>query len=301
MAYFKYLPKVYIRNKSAIAGQQPYELAVNIFRRIKIRDSLQGALLGFTQLEVPEGARPDQIAYDYYKDPGLDWVVLLVNNIININQDWPMNREELRAYVQDKYDSIEGIKHYETKEQKLPDGTILLPEGLQVDEEFQYVKADGSIVPKSESRSPVTYYQYESSINEMKRNIYLLRPLYINDFIAEFKALCQYLPHAEVDESGNKKTPVTLAEEFIGLPRYNKPRQSSASTGSASGGGSSTALITSTGTSASAVGTAGTGAVITTTSSVAATTSTSSSTSTSSTSGSSSGSSGSTYTGGGGY
>ena len=300
MAYFKYLPKVYIRNKAALAGQQPYELAVNIFRRIKIRDSLQGALLGFTQLEIPEGVRPDQIAYDYYKDPGLDWVVLLVNNIINVNQDWPMNREELRHYVQDKYDSIEGIRHYETKEQKLPDGTILLPEGLVVDEEFQYVKADGSIVPKSESRSPVSYYQYESNINELKRNIYLLRPLYINDFIAEFKALCQYLPHAEVDESGNKKTPVTLAEEFIGLPRYNKPRQSSASTGSASGGGSSTALITSTGTSAAAVGTAGTAAVITTTSSTA-TTSTSTSTSTSSTSGSSSGSSGSTYTGSGGY
>jgi len=264
MAYFKYLPKVYVRNKAALAGQQPYELAVNIFRRIKIRDSLQGSLLGFTQYEIQEGVRPDQIAYDYYKDPGLDWIVLLVNNIINVNEDWPMNREELRQYVQDKYDSIEGIRHYETKEQTLPDGTILLPAGLTVDEDFQYIKGDGSVVPKSDSRSPISYFQYESDKNEMKRNIYLLRPLYLNDFIAEFKKLCEYLPHAEVDEEGNKKTPVTLAEEFIGLPRYNKPRQSSASTGSASGGGSSTALITSTGTS---VGTAGTAATVITTTS----------------------------------
>ena len=52
MAYFKYLPKVFVRNKTRVNGSQPYELSVNIFRRIKIRDDLQGSLLGFTQYEI---------------------------------------------------------------------------------------------------------------------------------------------------------------------------------------------------------------------------------------------------------
>lgn len=246
MAYFKYLPKVYVRNKTRIDGNQPYQLAVNIFRRIKIRDSLQGSLLGFQQYEIGESERPDQVAYSFYGDSELDWVVLLVNNIINVNNDWPLNREDLYQYVYEKYGSVEGIHHYETIEYKDPQtGLILLPEGLVVDESYYYTKPDGSVQPRSLSRLPISYYDYESGINERKRNIYLLRKVYLQDFLAEFKALAQYLPHAEIDEEGNKKTPGTLAEEFIGLPRYTKPAQSTASIGSASGGGSSTALISS--------------------------------------------------------
>tara|TARA_B100001250_G_scaffold277223_1_gene239690 strand:- start:80 stop:826 length:747 start_codon:yes stop_codon:yes gene_type:complete len=243
MAYFKYLPKVYVRNKTRVDGFQPYQLAVNIFRRIKIRDELQGALLGFIQYEIGENERPDQVAYKFYKDSGLDWVILLVNNVINVNQDWPMNREDLYKYVEDKYGSVEGVRHYETLEYLHTDGSILLKSGYQVPEDFQYIKPDGSIVPAASSRIPVSYYAYESEINETKRNIYLLRPQYLTDFIAEFKKLAMYLPNAEVDENGYKKTQGSLAEEFIGLPKYNKPSQSTASTGSASGGGSSTSLV----------------------------------------------------------
>ena len=52
MSYFRYLPKVYVRNRTIQNGVHPYELTVNIFRRIKIRDELQGGLLGFTQYEI---------------------------------------------------------------------------------------------------------------------------------------------------------------------------------------------------------------------------------------------------------
>ena len=174
---------------------------------------------------------------------GLDWVILLVNNVINVNQDWPMNREDLFKYVEDKYGSVEGVRHYETLEYLHTDGSVLLKSGYQVPEDFQYTKPDGSIVPSSSSRIPVSYYAYENEINETKRNIYLLRPQYLTDFVAEFKKLAMYLPNAEVDENGYKKTQGSLAEEFIGLPKYNKPSQSTASTGSASGSGSSTSLV----------------------------------------------------------
>ena len=73
----------------------------------------------------------------------------------------------------------------------------------------------------------------------------MLRADYITDFINEFKKLAKYLPHAEIDEQGNKKTETTIAEEFVGISSYRKPSQSTASTGSARGSGSSTALISS--------------------------------------------------------
>lgn len=168
MSYFKYLPNVYIRDRAQINGNHPYQLTKNIFRRIKIRDDLQGALLGFVQYEIGEGERPDQIANVLYGDPGLDWVVLLCNNIINVYDDWPMTREQLYSHVLNKYGSVDKVSHYETYEIKTTDGIKVLDEGLIVNESFQFIRPDGTIVPKADSRKPVTYYELEAAENERR-------------------------------------------------------------------------------------------------------------------------------------
>jgi hypothetical protein len=265
MAYFKYLPKVYVRNRTIVDGNHPYQLTVNIFRRIKIKEDLQGALLGFEQYEIGEGERPDQVAYKFYGDSGLDWIILLVNNVISVYNDWPMTRYDLYDYVENKYGSVEGVHHYETFNIYSTAGELLVPEGIEVNEGYQYLRPDGSVVPKDQSRKSVTYYEYEHAINEQKRNIWMLREAYVNDFVKEFRKLAAYLPNAEIDEAGNKKTPTTLAEEFVGISNYRRPSQSTASTGSATGGGSSTALISSGGGGG---GIAGTSAVVTTSTNV---------------------------------
>tara|TARA_B100000427_G_scaffold102739_2_gene84905 strand:- start:3837 stop:4718 length:882 start_codon:yes stop_codon:yes gene_type:complete len=245
MAYFRYLPKVYVRNRTIKDGVHPYELCRNIFRRIKIKDDLQGPLLGFLQYEIEEGERPDQVARKFYGDSGLDWIVLIINNIINVNQDWPMTRADLYAYVEQEFGNVDLISHYESNDIFATDGTKVFSEGIVVNENFQYIRPDGTVVPKAECRHGVTYFEVYYNKNEEKRNIYLLREDYVTDFINEFKKLAKYLPHGEVDDQGNKKTQTSIAEEFIGISTYRKPSQSTASTGSAQGGGSSTALISS--------------------------------------------------------
>ena len=101
MAYFKYLPKVYVRNRTIQEGNHPYQLTRNIFRRIKIKDQLLGSLLGFTQYSIEEGERPDQVARKFYGDSGLDWMVLIINNIINM-----LNRfKRLSSLPQGEWDS----------------------------------------------------------------------------------------------------------------------------------------------------------------------------------------------------
>ena len=99
MAYFKYFPNVYVRNRTFQNGNHPYELTKNIFRRIKIKEKIVGKLLGFTQYSIKEGERPDMVAKKVYGDSGLDWVVLLCNNIINVNEEWPVTRDRCILYV----------------------------------------------------------------------------------------------------------------------------------------------------------------------------------------------------------
>ena len=76
----------------------------------------------------------------------------------------------------DKYGSYEtihsGIHHYESIE-VTNRGIVLLPAGLQIDQDFNftYLDSDGITYNKRPAQA-VTNYQYESSIEDEKRNIF---------------------------------------------------------------------------------------------------------------------------------
>lgn len=215
--YFSYLPDVYVRLDSFYKqGVDPYIQAKNIFRRIKIRDDLTGAVLGFQQYSIGSNERPDETANKAYGDPQLDWVVLLANNIINIYNEWPMHEDELMRYVDRKYGTeAGGIHHYETLEITDSRGTVLVPEGVEVNFNYQYTDSQGVIRPISECVRPVSNYDYEIQQNDYKRNIYLLKPQYLSNFIAEFTELVEYLPNEELNEETIKKTFDVLDENYI--------------------------------------------------------------------------------------
>lgn len=169
--YFSYLPNVYVRLDSIRKqGVDPYVQAKNIFRRIKIRDDLSGALLGFQQYSVQGNERPDNVAEKAYGDPKLDWVILLANNIINIYNEWPMSEAELMDYVERKYkNNPETIHHYETVEIRNNQGELLLEGGLEVNADYKYTDSNGTIY--LDKVKPVTNYENELASNDYKRKI----------------------------------------------------------------------------------------------------------------------------------
>ena len=180
MAYFKYLPKVFVRNKTRVNGSQPYELSVNIFRRIKIRDDLQGSLLGFTQYEIQDGTRPDQVAYLYYGDSELLWLIFLANNITDPYYDWPLNQNQFASFLISKYGSVAAaqakILHYQKKvggiasNSRDPNGTIITKDTFDLESTFNNIN--------EASYAKVYAYDYENELNEAKRNIKLIDKRY---------------------------------------------------------------------------------------------------------------------------
>ena len=130
--YFSYLPDVFVRTKSYRTGtNDPYVLAKNLFRRVKIRDDLSDVILGFEKYTIQNNERPDQVAEKVYGNVNYDWVVLLVNNIINVYDEWPMTEQELYNYMVRKYgkDDVEGIHHWVTQEVRSARGDIQLRDG----------------------------------------------------------------------------------------------------------------------------------------------------------------------------
>ena len=225
MSYFEYLPDVEVRVSSyRINNVDPFKLAKNIFRRIKIRENLDDIILGFNQYTIKNNQRPDQVALAVYGDMDLDWVVLLTNNIINVYDEWPMSEDELERYIESEYaEESDSIHHWVT--QKIVDGRgrTLVKDGRQVSETWTYTRPDGTLIPKDQTIRPISVYDYEAEKNDYKRNIYLLRKEYINGFVEEFANLVEYLPNAEVDsESQIKRSKNTVQEQFIGVkPTYS--------------------------------------------------------------------------------
>ena len=214
MAYFRSLPNVKVRIKSTRSNNvEPYVVAKNIFRRIKLVDSIQGNVLGFEQFTIGNDVKPYQVAQNVYGNSQYDWIIMLCNNITNCYKEWPMSEHELYTYVEKKYNgAVTMVHHYETNEVKSDKGETILQKGLQVNGEFRYYNSDGTIVPNV--TYPVSNFEYERDQNERKANIWLLRKGYVADFITEYRNLVKYAPNDEVGDDDIKMTWKAVEEIF---------------------------------------------------------------------------------------
>ena len=199
MTYFRELPNIEYQNfLSNSTGSQDYILMKNIFLRGKLRDDLANNFVKFDKYTIGDGERPDQIAEKLYGDPGYDWVVLLCANITNLQNDFPLSSQQLWDYVTAKYGETgaNNIRFYETVEVKDADKKLILPAGINVDEDFQIpdpANPGGFLNPTL----GVTNWEYETRINDGKREINVLRRAYLNQFILDMRDLATYKFNSE--------------------------------------------------------------------------------------------------------
>ena len=204
MGYFRELPNLlypsFLPNKKSSLD---YISVKNVFRRVKVRDDLYSNFVIFQKYEIPEGARPDNVSEELFGTPNLDWVVLTVAGIINVRNEWPLSNHDLYNYVENKYgNSLNSTRFFETTEVKNADGKLILPKGKVVDSNFTIPNPD----EPTAILNPVvgiTNFEYETRLNEEKRNIFVLREEYLQEFIEDMKDIMTY---AESSEYLNERT-----------------------------------------------------------------------------------------------
>ena len=220
MGYFNELPNIaYQSPLSHKNSSRDYIIIKNIFRRTKLFDYLKGSVSALNRFVIENGERPDTIAEELYGDSRLDYIVILVAGIININHQWPLQDHQVYNYALEKYGSeikMNEVHHYVTFEIRDEQERQILPPDLIVDADF---KIDGTSIKypsttkytiisdvgnrqlddKNEFTvltdgiaAAVTNLQQEFMENEKKREIDVLKPKFVQLFINDLRDILKY-------------------------------------------------------------------------------------------------------------
>jgi len=198
--YFRNLPNLlYVNRNENQRENENYSVVKNFFKKAKLRNDIFENVAFFDKFIVKGDDRPDNVADTVYGDSTLDWVVLLSNNIINIQSEWPLSQADFNTYLNEKYDNEEqlyaGIHHYEANEVKTSDDKIIIKLGTRVGIGQSVSYFDDGLqqqVTVTDIALPVTNYIHEQNINDKKREIFLLKPIYLNLVFDDMENIMSY-------------------------------------------------------------------------------------------------------------
>ena len=199
--YFEQLPDFeYVNRTDDGKLISDYTRVKNLFMRGKIREDIFQDTTTFEKYSIEGDDRPDNVAEKYYGNSSYDWIVLLSNNIINIYEEWPLPQAGWDAYLLEKYNNdydtlYNGVHHYESNEVKNSKGVVIFPGGVRVGA-AQSVSYFDQAANEQTTVNPVskaiTNYEYENRINDDKRNIFLLKPIYIPVIRDDIEIMMRY-------------------------------------------------------------------------------------------------------------
>ena len=196
-SYFRQLPNLdYPSLANNRNSAYDFQIVKNLFKRAVIRNDIFDEVTAFEKYSVQGDERPDQVAYDFYEDSGLDWVILTTNNIVHVRDQWPMGNQDFLTYLNAKYTSEElsNIHHYETDLLRDSSGKLIHPKGLKVPSDYSISFLDNGVLRTESKITSFTFLENETNLNDDKRNINILKSEYLDLFLDDFAEIMDYKP-----------------------------------------------------------------------------------------------------------
>lgn len=219
--YFEKFPKMLYD----IQGKRRtnYETVTNIFFRMQIIRSLMGNINAYYDYLIKDDDTPEILADKVYGDIEAHWIILMSNDMVDPQYDWPLKYLDFNKYIINKYGSIASAKttyhHYEkvVSREESASGTIVETRFFinqanstsNLSSSFVNVPYDtynsltetqdvdtinmgsGKTVIEITKRDAITNYDYEEQMNDKKRAIKLIKPEYYSQIIREFDTLAR--------------------------------------------------------------------------------------------------------------
>ena len=160
--YFKNFPLYYSQTPD---GKNV--IIKDFFRRVDVSDIFGNIAVGLVPYFIQMGERPEDVSNKFYGSPLYHWVILLVNDMVDIYEEWPLDQTALTKKIADNYSSPDGAHHY-----------IDTTNGYTVDNN-----------PENPNLLEITNVEYENTLNDNKRPIRVLDPQYLSQFVTQFNTL----------------------------------------------------------------------------------------------------------------
>lgn len=120
--YFQKFPYTFY----TLDDRKTTQLIQNILIRNKITDDIKNSFVMYDEYDVRDGDTPEILAYKFYGDSNLHWLVLQMNEILDPRFDWPLDTRNFQDYLNSKYPDIDGIDHYEDSNENQINGNVIL-------------------------------------------------------------------------------------------------------------------------------------------------------------------------------
>jgi len=210
--FFNYFPKTVYTANTNTSG---LDTVTNIIARFGFEKTLKENSSAFYKYSVQDSDTPEIIAAKYYDNPERHWIVLMFNDIIDPQFDWPLRYENFIKFVDTKYTangaanttvqtglawamSVNNVQSYYKIVTRTNIDKESIVETIQVDANT-YVNVatssssvtlqSGDVITQTVTKSKKTYYDYEMEENEAKRDITLLKPEFVSQIEKEFKKI----------------------------------------------------------------------------------------------------------------
>ena len=167
--YFRYVPNFeYVSRTESSNSISDYTTVKNLFKRAILRTDIFENLTYFDKYTIIGDERPDNVANKVYGNSNLDWLVLLANNIIDINSEWPSPQSTFDEIMLEKYGSYEnlygGVHHYISREVKNSIGTVIFPAGIVIGSNYPSITYYDSGINYNLNIQSATYSNSDSDI-----------------------------------------------------------------------------------------------------------------------------------------
>ena len=198
-----------------------YQVVTDIFLRFGILKNILNNITSYYEYIITDGDKPEILAEKIYGDSEAHWIILYANDMVDPQFDWPLNAKAFNNYVVDKYGSVANaqsmIHHYEkvvVRTEPLTNTTIECryivdyeptsnTDVVSVPDTYDYYtnlpetqsvethEIAGKTVTEIVSRDAISVYDYESNLNEKKRNIKIIKPEYYPIIRENFRSITQ--------------------------------------------------------------------------------------------------------------
>jgi len=169
--------------------------------KFSLNESIKENTAVYYEYDIVEGDTPEIIAHKLYGSAQRHWVVLMMNNIVDPQYDWPLTTTTLNNYIDAKYSNTQyansntsgaGLSYatsnthsyYKITTTTIPNGSKIIKK-YQVDANTYanvtvttstLTLQDNNVITIATSKTTKTYYEHEVEENESKREIKLLKP-----------------------------------------------------------------------------------------------------------------------------